>query len=501
MRVAFRADASVAIGTGHLMRCLTLAEALTAHGATCTLFARHITDNLAVAVAARGVSLHRLPPAPPGQDELAHSVWLGTSMAEDAAAVAPRLAALDPDWLVLDHYALDARWTTNVRGRARVLVLDDLADRRHEADLLLDSTEGRLAGAYDDLLPPGTPRLIGPMAAVLRSAFAEGAPTFRLRARTRPERVLVAMGGIDSANATGGVIEVLAAKGLAMDVVMGSAAPNLEAVRAQIAGVPGARLHVDTLHMAEIMAGCDLAVGAAGSSAWERCAMGLPTLMLVLAENQREVARGLTDAGAAALLGDVRDSLWPSRLSQALEDVDLPRMSAAAGALTDGRGTVRLTRAMAGLPRLNLRPATDADAEAVWHWRHSGGAHRHYRNAVPVSLTDHRAWFARALDDPARCLFMLEEDGTPVLHVRLDLKPESAAVSVAAAREAQGRGLAGLGLAMAMAYHAAQHAGPLSFAAEVHPDNPASRRLFAGLGFRQTGPGNPFFSYHLPWRQ
>lgn len=495
MRVAFRTDASVRIGTGHVMRCLTLADALAERGATCTFVCRHLTDALADVICARGHGLHRLPPAPHGCDDLAHSPWLDTTMADDAAACAPLLAGLDPDWLVVDHYALDARWTRAVRGRARVLAIDDLADRALDCDLLVDSTAGRLAGDYDGLVRDDAPRLTGPMFAPLRPEFAALRAQALARRGGPVRHVLVAMGGVDVGNVTGRVLAGLAGTGLQTTVVLGSAAPHLDAVRAQVSAIGGARLLVDTPDMAALMVQADLAIGAAGSTAWERCALGLPTVLLVLADNQRAVAAGLELAGAARILGTGDTVDWPARLRGLIGRIDPGQMSAAAAALTDGAGARRVVGMLHAVPRLSLRPATPADAALVWRWRHEGDATRHYRNAAPTPLDAHLRWFDAALGDPRRSLFIVEHDGTPVIHVRLDHHPTGAEVALAVSARARGQGLAAPALALAFA----RTQRVAAFDAEVHEGNTPSRRLFEGLGFRCIGVTSPFLRYRLDW--
>jgi UDP-2,4-diacetamido-2,4,6-trideoxy-beta-L-altropyranose hydrolase len=496
--VAFRTDASVAIGTGHVMRCLTLADALTKRGAACAFVCRHLPPSLADVITARGHGLHRLPPAAPGFDDLAHSPWLGTTMAADAADCAPVLAGLNPDWLVVDHYALDARWTRALRGalpHMRVLAIDDLADRVLECDLLVDSTAGRCAGDYDGLVRDGAPRLTGPMFAPLRPEFAALRPAALARRGGQLRRILVTMGGVDAENATGRVLAALEGLDLAVTVVMGGSAPHLDAVRAQVATMAGARLVVDSPDMATLMGQADLAIGAAGSTAWERCALGLPALLLVLADNQRMVAAGLEQAGAAHVLGEGVAADWPSHLPRLLAQIDLARMSAAAAALTDGAGAGRIVAMLSALPRLHLRPATPADAQRVWQWRHEGDATRHYRTPVPTPLDAHLRWFDAALTDPQRDLFIVERDGEPQAHVRLDHSPPRAEVALTVSAQARGQGLAAPALALAFA----RTQRVATFDAEAHEGNTPSRRLFEGLGFRCIGTASPFVRYRLDW--
>lgn len=280
-RVAFRADASTEIGTGHVMRCLTLANALAERGVMCHFLSRDLPGNLCDRIAASGHRLHRLA-APIGgavadPEGPAHASWLGLGWHADAADCAPILAAVAPDWLVMDHYALDARWQRAVLPEGcRLLVIDDLADRPHIADVLLDQNLGRKAKDYDELVPVGCTRLIGPRYALLRPEFAAlRAYSLARRGKTTLRRLLISMGGVDRDNATGAVLGALEELGLPdaleVTVVLGGSTLWRKDVKAMAETLPfQCRVLIDRDDMAQILAETDLAIGAAGSSTWER---------------------------------------------------------------------------------------------------------------------------------------------------------------------------------------------------------------------------------------
>ncbi|WP_323019469.1 UDP-2,4-diacetamido-2,4,6-trideoxy-beta-L-altropyranose hydrolase [Pararhodobacter sp.] len=309
-RIIFRADASVRIGTGHVMRCLTLADALRERGAETLFLCRPLEGDLRRQIAARGHSVLALPTLAPGAGSASGSTpadWLGTDQAGDAGDCLAVLAgAPAADWLVVDHYALGQEWERRLRPVCgRIMAIDDLADRVHDCDLLLDPGLGRVATDYDGLLPDGAVALLGPEYALLRPEFAaHRAASLARRAKPELRRVLVTLGGADIDNVTCRVLDALAASQLpdevSITVVMGPSAPWLEAVRARAADM---RFPVEVLvgvgNMAELMTESDLAIGAAGSTAWERCCLGLPTIQMVLADNQSGIARGLEASGMA----------------------------------------------------------------------------------------------------------------------------------------------------------------------------------------------------------
>ena len=351
MKVVFRADASLQMGTGHVMRCLTLADALVARGADCQFIWRARPGHLVDFIRQKGYPVHLLgvAPNPPEADApLAHAAWLGASMAQDAAQTAALLALLQPDWLVVDHYALDARWETPQRRHAgKLMVIDDLADRRHDCDLLLDQNLGRLDADYAQLVPPHCRRLLGPGYALLRPEFAALREYSLQRRQTGMLRtLLISMGGVDKDNATGRVLQALSGATLPQDcritVVMGTTAPWLEEVKAQAATLPwSTEVRVNVGNMAQLMADADLAIGAAGSTSWERCCLGLPTLMAVLADNQREAALYIEESGAARLFyinEQLPEQLRALLLRSGNESSFLHGMSCRGQRVTDGTG-------------------------------------------------------------------------------------------------------------------------------------------------------------------
>ncbi|WP_405279055.1 UDP-2,4-diacetamido-2,4,6-trideoxy-beta-L-altropyranose hydrolase [Cobetia sp. Ld8] len=361
--VVFRADASIEIGTGHVMRCLTLAVALRTQGADCHFLCREHQGHLISVIEAQGFTAHRLP----GVSQVGavqvddtqpdHAHWLGTTWEHDAEVCLPLIMQLAPDWLVVDHYALDARWESTVLAEAkanpvtRLLVIDDLADRHHHADVLLDQNQGRAAEDYIGLVPAACQVLAGPRFALLRSEFAEmrGNSQARRRQQPRLKRLLISLGGVDKDNATGRVLDTLKAchlpDELEITVVMGPTAPWLDDVKTSAAELPWpTEVVVSVSDMARRMAEADLAIGAAGSTSWERCCLGLPTLMLILAENQEGIARALDAAGAAICLG--RPEQLADRLCHHLSALQVPHplqaMSHAAAQLTSGEGVMTL---------------------------------------------------------------------------------------------------------------------------------------------------------------
>jgi UDP-2,4-diacetamido-2,4,6-trideoxy-beta-L-altropyranose hydrolase len=317
----FRVDAAPAIGGGHVMRCLALAGALGESGWTC----RFLVGGGTVATV-------------PALAQAGHAVYEG----EKCWRAAPGMA----DLLVVDHYRLDAGYEGGWRaGARRILAIDDLADRRHDCDLLLDPTAGRVAADYAGLVPPGCRLLLGPEYALLRPEFARRRGEALARRGAGPvRRVLIAPGATDPTDLATTLIDAAETlPGVAIDVAIGSAAPHLQRLRERAARSPRLHLQVDEPDMAGLMVAVDLCLGAAGGTSWERCCLGLPSLLVVIADNQELVARGLVAAGAVELATAEHPAALAAALRRLIEDGARRRvMSAAAAALCDGEGARRV---------------------------------------------------------------------------------------------------------------------------------------------------------------
>ncbi len=360
MQVVLRTDASLDIGTGHVMRCLTLAEVLREKGAKCRFVCRHLPGNLFDLIRHSGFDVDALAApqitsSPSSSGRGVYADWLGVDWAVDAAQTLNTLGESAIDWLIVDHYALDARWEKRLRQACqRVMVIDDLADRPHDCDLLLDQNLGRIATDYSDLVTERCRVLVGPGYALLRPEFASARDeSFAHRAIPQLRHVLVAFGGVDKGNVTVRALDALKACPLPAEchitVVMGPHAPWTDQVRDKAEQMPWpTTVLVNVQDMARLMAASDLAIGAAGVSAWERCCLGLPTVIIILADNQRNGAAALEARGAAILLGEP-DQLaggLPGKVAYLSDLQKLQLMQQACSLLTDGAGASRLATLM-----------------------------------------------------------------------------------------------------------------------------------------------------------
>lgn len=293
MKVCFRVDASIQMGSGHVMRCLCLAEALKKQGADIVFIARSLPGNLNAVITQKGFCLESLPYVPDqiNHSELAHAAWLGDSWELDAMQTIEILEKAGPfDWMVMDHYALASRWQFLIRPYIdKLMVIDDLADRVHDCDLLLDQNLfPDLETRYQQLVPQSCKQLLGPQYALLREEFRVARETLRER-DGHIRRILVFFGAADPLQLTLKAMDSIRALNkseLIVDVVVGKANPLLDAVKNKCEEY-GFHFYAQVDNMAQLMAQADLAIGAGGTTTWERCCLGLPSVVSVVAQNQQ----------------------------------------------------------------------------------------------------------------------------------------------------------------------------------------------------------------------
>ena len=505
MIVAFRTDASLEIGTGHVMRCLTLAKALRAQGAACQFITRALPGHLGGRIAQDGFDVALLPapegPLPEGPP--AHASWAGVDWQRDASDTRAALADR-PDWLVLDHYAFDARWQRAVLPEGtKLMVIDDLADRPHVCDLLLDQNLGHKDSDYAAQIPAGSQCLTGPQFALLRPEFADlRVQALVGRAGRGLRHLLITMGGVDRGDATSRVLGALRGavlpEGLQITVVMGSNAPALEQVHALAAKMPWPTdVVVDVKNMAARMAAADLAIGAAGATTWERCALGLPSIVVQIADNQAGIVQALHAVGAALDPGPVQASEFSERLHTNLREAQdsLDAIAQRAAAICDGDGVGRVL-ARIGPFQPSFRLATSSDSRRIWEWRAASGLERFSQSRQTPDFMAHHKWFTAALSDPQRIFRILMLGGLPCGYLRLDLTGAAhARVSICLAPDVRGQKLSAELLAEAA--RLGPSLGVLHLDAEIHPENTASLRCFEQAGYRQRGATGSFRSYHL----
>ncbi len=487
---------------GHLGRCLTLAHSLRAKGATVSFVCRAHPDDLSGVIETMGFGVRRLPfaRAVVESDGPRHAAWLGAPWEQDCRETAECLAAETPDWLIVDHYGVDFRWEHQLRRSATsLMVIDDLADRRHECDLLLDQNlVADAAARYRGKVPEGCGMLLGPHYALLDSRYGE--LHGRVVPRTRPvRRILVSFGVADHHHLAARTLAAFASLGrtdIEVDAVIPGPEAHAFALRTAAASLPGVRIQPTVPSLAPLMASADLAVGAAGVTSWERLCLGLPALVITLAANQRPNAEHLGQLDLIRWLGDakdVSDELLAAELQEAIHaGVDRERVQRSLR-LVDGKGVARVCALLTvtGSTPVEVRPASADDEGLLLEWANDPDTRRNAFSSAPIPDTTHAKWFRERLQRVENCRIYIVEtaDGTPLGQVRFDLREKNWEVDYGVAPLFRRRGLGRPVLRAAMSRLRAE-LPEARIRGVVKPNNQASQQVFRGLGFEVVAP-NP----------
>ncbi len=458
------------------MRCLALAETLADNGWGVRFVVGNETVSTVPALAASGFDVRVLHDAD-----------------HDVEALRDELSGC-AGLLVVDHYQRDAVFEHACRTFAqKLLVLDDATGRDHDCDILVDAA-AKNEEVYAESVPASARVLTGPAYALMRHSFFAHRGAALTRRDGRPvKEILVSCGATDPDNVTTAVLDALddLVDEIAVTVVLSSRAPHLDAVRQRLRGK--ARLRVDPEDMVELMTNADMAIGAAGSTAYERAILGLPSILVTVAENQREIAGLMVDA-KAALDGGAVDKDLSLRLRQRtavlLKDGMMRQnLAEAASALVDGRGAIQIALAILDKSpakngaRVRLHLASANDERWLLKIQQHPQTRRYFRNAAVPTAQEHREWMRRVLADPKRLLLAVNVNGKPVGSVRLDRLSDERAPArheVAIAIDPECHGM-GIGTAALRLVRALMPGAVLD--AVVLRDNKSSYALFAGAGF------------------
>ncbi len=478
MRVAIRADASAALGSGHIRRCLSLASALHRVGADVRFMSRAVDDV-----------------APSLLADWPHNIWLleGTAPAEDAAESARALGGWAAHWVVVDHYGLDASWHEAIRQRtgARVAVIDDLADRPLAPDVLVDpNLQPTQGGKYVDVLRRAAKCLTGPRYALLEATY-EDAPRYQFREEVRS--IGIFMGGTDPSGAClRALIACRQGAGFTgeVEIVSSPLGPHHARLARLCLRWPATRLLDGLPDMAGFFARHDLQVGAGGGATWERCCIGAPTVACMVADNQRATLPLLQAAGAVAWVRDNGMGLEEALsvgIGGLLVDATQRRvLGERARGLVDGRGARRVAAVLAlrAGGALQARPAQAGDEALLLGWANDPQVRAQAFNPALIEPAEHAAWLAARLASPQTCgISIVTGPGNlPVGQVRLEKTAHGWEIGYSLDDDFRGLGL---GVPLLQAGLAAAPAGA-TLIGRVKLDNLASTQVFRRLGYDES---------------
>ena len=486
-----RADATATMGTGHAMRCLSLAQAWQDVGGSCIFAMADVT------------------PAVRQRIETEHCEIITLQATAGSAADSDQIAGIARERkigkVVVDGYQFDADYQRRLKfAGLKILCIDDYGHADHyAADIVLNQNVSASEALYPSR-EPYTRLLLGARYALLRREFS----AWRNHVREIPStarKVLITLGGSDPENLTRVALEAIASvnlENLEAVVVVGGSNPHFESLReagSKLADQRSMKIDVrrDVTNIAELMAWADAAISAAGSTCWEFCLLGLPALLIDVAKNQTEVARELNRLHCAVHLGraqDVSVQRLSHELERLLESQELRQtLSARSRELVDGEGARRVVSLLRGKEGIHLRPAREDDSRLLFEWANDPDSRASAFSSVCISWERHASWFAAKMKDPD-CRILIAEDkcGKPIGQFRVDWRgPEGGEIDVSVSRGCRGGGYGGkiirLGVEAAFAERSADAKLLHAF---VKPENDASRRAFESAGFRSLGEKN-----------
>lgn len=477
-----RADASTEMGTGHLMRCLALAQAWKDADGQVTFVTACQSEGLLQRLREEGFDIHLLAcPYPNPAD------WDYTKNV---------LAAYSKAWVVLDGYHFDEAYQQQVKEAGhQLLVIDDMAHLKHYyADIILNQNlhGEQLHYSYE----PYTRLLLGTRYVLLRREFLAWRGWIREISKVA-QRVLVILGGGDPENHTLKVIQALQkvdVPGLEAIIVIGASNPHADALEAATRqGRISVRLIHNATNMPELMSWADIAVSSSGTTVWELLFLGTPTLVLILADNQRYSAEQIKEQGAGESLGqagNISTESLAKAIALLMKDFNLrTRISRNARQIVDGQGAQRVVASIqeAGASGLKLRPVTQKDCRMLWEWANDPVARSASFSSEFISWEDHVKWFRTKLSDP-NCYYytLLSEEGVPVGQVRFDTSGNEAENSISIAPNFRGRGYGAEGIRIA-SERLFQETTITRIYALVKPSNKASICAFREAGYKMAG--------------
>lgn len=479
-KVAFRVDSSFEIGSGHVMRCLALAEALREQGAELFFLCKEHEGNFNSQIEKKGFKLHILNY--PGDFNTIEDAEKTVSVLRAEGGV---------EWLVADSYEIDHQWEKLVGNDTRsIMVIDDLANRSHDCDILLDQNYHHdMNKRYKGLLPNRCITLLGPRYALLRREFVEARKETREK-NAQSHRILITLGGSDPANATLIALEAVLSlnrQDMETDVIAGSSNREKEKIKKLCDEHSNVNFHLHVDNMAQLMAKADLAIGAGGISNWERCCVGLPTIALSIDLIQEKILKAMADDGILLYAGKLGEAS-PEKIGFTITAVlDNPHfksyLSKRSMKLVDGNGVKRVVEIM--LPRIiKLRPAESADCDNVYNWRNAEENRMQSFDKLPIEYASHKMWYEQTVKSGDKLLLIGEEEDKPVGVIRYDFNDNQAKISVYLVPGMHGKGYGSYLIKAGSSWLRKNCPDIKKINAEIVPENSASEKVFISAGYK-----------------
>lgn len=507
MRVVFRASASSQLGSGHIMRCVTLAEALCKDEDTIVEFVtQKYQENLDSFIVKKGFIVHSIDVAIKSKEEAESDIF---EQENDANDTINAIKNNEIDWIIIDHYSIDYIWQEKLRPYTnKIMVIDDLANRKHNCDLLLDQNYVKNKMRYEDLVFPDTIKLLGPRYALLRKEFQFFSKKIK-KNTIKVKKIFIFFGGSDLNNLTSKVLKVLSKpdfKYLDLDVVIGSLNPHKLEIENLVAAHSNAELYIQVENLASLMNQADIALCAGGSSTWERMSAGLPSIVVTVADNQNIVTNELYKEGYIKWLGNsdkVNEKIILKALKYSIQNPQqLELQSQKCKTLVDGLGAERVSNLLlygVEAKELILREVNNEDCQLFWHWENDPLVKKNSFHQQQIVFEDYQIWFKSQLNNPDAIMIIVESEYGPVAQVCFDYEDLNFTISYSIAKQFWGFGLGKTIISKAI--NSIKNSQPFIVIAEVKEGNISSRKFFERIGFIEVAKSLKYnqqvFTYHL----
>ncbi len=460
--IFIRCDSSTEIGTGHVFRCLALAKQLKQLGHNVEFVCKDLPGNISGTIEANQFGLHLLP-----------------SNADDQEFLDRK--AQGRSWLIVDHYKLDFAWEKPLAAKYKVFVIDDLFDRKHHCDVLLNQNYQKTQDAYTQLVPQECLKLLGPQYCLLREEFAQ--PNHQQKEKSTD--ALVFFGGGDPTNETHRFLDAAKEAELNFTVVVSQSHPQLKSI-VQMKLPANITLAVSPTEISKLMLHCRLYFGAGGTMTWERMSMGLPGIVVSIAENQTKIAEDLAADGLQIYLGpkekiDYRQAI--EKIKETLEDKNWLRSTA-----SKNRSLVRaipkslLKSIFADPDRLSgLKIADYSEARFLWELRNDPQARKMFVSQEEIPWESHLQWLKKSLSNPNFRIYLGYQQGKPYGQFRVNQDGDT---SLSVAQACRGQGLSQVLIQGGSQLYLEEFRTMSTLSAKIKKDNPASRSAFEKAGYR-----------------
>ena len=484
IRLLIRADASVQMGTGHIMRCLAIAQAVQHNGGIVHFAAATCPKVLSDRLMKEGFRIHTVSNTP--------DVF---NTEEDLEVTLKIAQKLKPEWICVDGYQFGSAYQKVLKEAGyKVVFIDDFGHAEfYSADFVLNQN---ISAQFDwyQRRSPQTQLLLGERYTLLRNEFMLW-KRWRRSVQNTVRYILITLGGSDSDNITAWILEALQLvkiPSLHLTVVIGGSNPHhksLECLAHKC--IHSIKLLKDVADMPQLIAEADLAIAAGGSTNWELALLGLPSLILTLAENQSAIAQTLHEKGIVISLGHVEEVKQEDFLYQfeslCYDRQKREKMSQAGQALIDGKGCDRILAKLQEAP-LRLRPVSDKDCKLIWYWSNEPTTRKASFQTALISWEDHTQWFQQKLQD-LDCYFWIamNEQDQPIGQVRLEaISPQVAQISISIDTKYRRNGFGTHLLTLGVQTFLSQTQF-LSISAWIKSDNLASCQMFEKVDFIKIG--------------